>query len=105
RDSEHRRVDLLWATVRPRTGLAGLAPLSYSSLVTDHLQHLCTIRVFFLLRWPLTNYTTLNGRRPSRERHADLDDSDDSGVQEGGKVRMRSQVRGGRPMEQPRLAI
>lgn len=77
RDRKRRRVDLLWATLRSRTGLAGLAPLSYSSLVTDHLQHLCTIRVFFLLRWPLTNYTTLNGRRPSRERHDDLDDSDD----------------------------
>ncbi|CAI9180960.1 unnamed protein product [Rangifer tarandus platyrhynchus] len=66
----------------PRIGLASLVPLSYSSIVTDHLQHLCTIRVFFLLWWPLTNYTILNGRRPSSEHHDDLDDSDDNVVQE-----------------------
>lgn len=66
----------------PRIGLASPVPLSYFSIVTDHLQHLCTIRVFFLLWWPLTNYTILNGRRPSSEHHDDLDDSDDNVVQE-----------------------
>ncbi|EPY85360.1 hypothetical protein CB1_000384001 [Camelus ferus] len=65
------------------------------SIVTDHLQHLCTIRIFFLLRWPLTNYTILNGRRPSREHHDDLDDSDDNGVpEEGRKVHVQSQSLG-----------
>ncbi|XP_054977115.1 uncharacterized protein LOC129399766 [Sorex araneus] len=66
-----------------RFGLLGSA--SYPSLVTDHLQHLCAIRTLMLVRRSLTNYTILNGRRPSRERHDDLDDSDDTGVYEEGR--------------------
>lgn len=44
-----------------------------------------------LLRWSLTNYTILHGRRPSRERHDDpddpddLDDSDDDDVHDEGR--------------------
>jgi hypothetical protein len=77
----------------PRLGLA-VSIYSYTSLVTDHLQHLCVNRVFFLLRWSLTNYTILNGRKPSRERHDDLDDSDDNVVQKEEKFICNRQVRG-----------
>ncbi|KAI5252334.1 Contactin-Associated Protein 1 [Manis pentadactyla] len=37
---------------------------------------LVAIQSDLLFEQPLTNYTTLNGRRPSREHHEDLDDSD-----------------------------